>query len=519
MMKIVYHEKQLKHKIEKKIILTIFVLSFVIFLFTSDGHRFSLDEDITHQQTIRIVTQEPHPLYFEGETRMLFEYPLIYQQRLLGPICQDPIFCSAAKLGHSLTQVPFYFINYHLNIITVDNFQLTQEHFEDIPYILWRNSLDPNTIFLELFYGPLFSALSVLVFFKISRTFSFSIKISLILTLLFAFTTMIWAYSNTSLNVVPEIPFILISYFFFRRFQSNNESKNLLFCGASLGFSYLIRPDAILFAIPLLFLLLFELKIQSQKIKKFLSYSSPLIIAFFVTILMEFVNFGFYKGYSSPISAITSLNPVNPPLAILGLLLSPGVGLFIFSPILLTIFFSFPDFYKKNKKEVILFLSTIILFLIYYGNLEYWHGMLSWGARYLLLLTPFMLIPLGATLEKTSNKIIMISIIFLALLGVIFNLVYVLQDVPWFVWDFASTSNGLYALGSFGDSPLGINLLTLWTFEYSQLTHSILLAFTNFQPDVLLLIVMGPILFLIILAVTITPLSYFLIRSIKKIKN
>ena len=130
-----------------------------------------------------------------------------------------------------------------------------------------------------------------------------------------------------------------------------------------------------------------------------------------------------------------------------------------------------------------------------------------------------MLIPLGATLEKTSNKMIMISIIFLALLGVIFNLVYVLQDVPWFVWDFASTSNGLYALGSFGDSPLGINLLTLWTFEYSQLTHSILLAFTNFQPDVLLLIVMGPILFLIILAVTITPLSYFLIRSIKKIKN
>ena len=64
MMKIVYHEKQLKHKIEKKIILTIFVLSFVIFLFTSDGHRFSLDEDITHQQTIRIVTQEQHPLYF-----------------------------------------------------------------------------------------------------------------------------------------------------------------------------------------------------------------------------------------------------------------------------------------------------------------------------------------------------------------------------------------------------------------------------------------------------------------------
>ena len=52
-----------------------------------------------------------------------------------------------------------------------------------------------------------------------------------------------------------------------------------------------------------------------------------------------------------------------------GQLFAPGLGLFVFSPILLTIFFSFPDFFRKNKTESILFLSFFLIHLYYFANI------------------------------------------------------------------------------------------------------------------------------------------------------
>ncbi|MCV0373516.1 MAG: glycosyltransferase family 39 protein [Nitrosarchaeum sp.] len=511
------YKKMTKTKSNKKILLLIFGITLTAFLFTSDAHRYTLDEDMAHQQTLRIVTQQPHPLYVEGESRILFEYPQIWPV-LHGPICQNFVFCSATNIGHAITEIPFVFLNHQLNIINKDNFQITNSDFDDIPYVFWRNSLNPNTTFLELFYGPIFSALSATVFFLICRIFNFSIKISLTLTMLYSFTTMLWAYSNTSLNGVPVTTFILLGYLFLKKFQQNNSVFNLVLSATSLGFGFLVRPDAVLFIIPFLIYLAYVVKNQNSKIKKFLAFIIPTVSSYVITKMMNIINFGFIDtSNATPISAASPLitNITNSPMAIFGLLLGPGVGLFIFSPILLTVFFSYCDFYKRNKSDSLLFISIIAIFLIYYGSQTYWHGFNAWGARYLIPLMPLMLLPLGASLEQRKSKYIKVIILVLGSFGVLSNLVYVIQDVPWFVWCVPGCERGLYSIGWYGDSPLGINNLTLWTFEYSQLTHSVILAFTNLQVDIFLFKVLGSHFFIISLVLILSTLIYLLKRTVK----
>ena len=69
--------------------------------------------------------------------------------------------------------------------------------------------------FLELFYGPIFAALSVTAFFLISNALNYKLKTSLTLALLFGLSTPVWAYSQTSLTVVPTLFFMSISHFIF----------------------------------------------------------------------------------------------------------------------------------------------------------------------------------------------------------------------------------------------------------------------------------------------------------------
>ena len=147
-----------------KIFLVIAILFFSIYTFTSDAHRATSDEEFTQQQALRIVLQEPDPEFVLGESGNLFKYPEFWYPYNPGGgenKCIYGIFCYPAGIPHSVTEVPFIFLNHHFNFITSETGVFTVEDFPDAHYVWWRNSLDPNFTFMELFYGPFFSSLSV----------------------------------------------------------------------------------------------------------------------------------------------------------------------------------------------------------------------------------------------------------------------------------------------------------------------------------------------------------------------
>ena len=519
----------------KKIFFLIFGIVFIVFLFTSDGHRFTMDEDMGSQMALGMTTLEPHPDFVEGgteqESKVFFHMGRIHNPHNTGFVCSNGITCFGAQVAYSATEIPFIALNHYFHIITSDTHVFSTDDFPDAHYVYWRNSENPDFVFLELFYAPFFLSLSAAIFFLVCLEHKFTRQNSIILSFVLAFSTIIWAYSNTSLNVVPTTFFILLGYLFFKKFRRLNQNKFLLPCSASFAFAFLIRPDAILFIVPIWIFLIVNILKRNLKIYTLLLYTIPLVFSYFVHRLV--------RSYDSPLryiipedrtltssevlgGEITGLvlhgHHLMPILtASFGLLFAPGVGLFIFSPILLTVFFSFPDFFRKNKSECLLFSSFLVLNIVYHADMTFWHGLVAWGPRYLLMVVPFLLIPLGASLEKRNKKFMLLLILTLGALGVLFNLAYVVQDVAWFVWSTPGSPVGLYAIGcnASWQLPACINPLMIWTFQFSQITHSLSLMFTGLQHDVYLLHVLGTFAYLIIF-VPLLSFLFYLFRRVTK---
>ena len=315
------------------------------------------------------------------------------------------------------------------------------------------------------------------------------------------------------------ITFILLGFLFFRKYQKENSISNLIISACALGFAFLIRVDAAII-IGFLFLFLIALVIYKNRsklklfdaVKTIISFAVPLITSYGFYQLINYIRYDTSAVYSGFRSILTNPDAFTPlPIALFGLLFSPGLGLFVFSPILFLVIISFSDLYKKNRRDFILLLGIVLTHLIFFAQFVFfWHGLSSWSSRYLLLVIPFLLIPLGITLGRKLTKRSFIIIFSLVAIGVFINIIYVMQDVSWFVWGLmGNDDHGLYSLHG---GPLRIHPLTIWTFEFSQLTHSIFMAFNHLQSDIYLLKVLGASAYSIILLGFLIPLCYYLIR-------
>lgn len=75
---------------------------------------------------------------------------------------------------------------------------------------------------------------------------------------------------------------------------------------------------------------------------------------------------------------------------LLGLLVSPGKGLFIYNPILLLALGGFWSFARKWRAEAGLILGLSLTLLLVHARWWAWHGDWSWGPRFLAGLTPLL---------------------------------------------------------------------------------------------------------------------------------
>ena len=86
--------------LDKKLFLAIFFIVFTIYVFTSDGHRSTSDEDFLQQQALRIVLQEPDPAFVPGESDNKFKYPQFVYPNPKGPICNYGVLCYPIGIIH-----------------------------------------------------------------------------------------------------------------------------------------------------------------------------------------------------------------------------------------------------------------------------------------------------------------------------------------------------------------------------------------------------------------------------------
>ena len=108
-------------------------------------------------------------------------------------------------------------------------------------------------------------------------------------------------------------------------------------------------------------------------------------------------------------------------------------------------------------------------------------------------------------------------------IGFFINVVYLLQDTHWFVWGFmGDDTRGLYSLGRKEDGgvfPIWINPLVIWSFEYSQLTQSVMWFFSKLQVDLFLLKMLGIHAYVVAFLSVITIPVYLLMKNVFSTKK
>jgi 4-amino-4-deoxy-L-arabinose transferase-like glycosyltransferase len=106
----------------------------------------------------------------------------------------------------------------------------------------------------------------------------------------------------------------------------------------------------------------------------------------------------FETGYG--ISVETLAQTHSSLVALYGLLFSSGRSIFVYSPPILMAVWSLGAALRRMRDETWLFLGIIAVHLVFYANFRYWWGGGCWGPRYLVYITPFLLLLAGAFLEN-----------------------------------------------------------------------------------------------------------------------
>jgi hypothetical protein len=154
-----------------------------------------------------------------------------------------------------------------------------------------------------------------------------------------------------------------------------------------------------------------------SRILKIAAFAAPVAIGAGIDLAYDVVRFG--RPLGGPYSG-DQLGFSTPLLkGVFGLLLSPGVGLFIYTPVLLMSLLAFPWFLKQWNVEGSLILALCVVRVAFFARYWSWDGGATWGPRFLVPLIPLMLVPL-AFLPR--DRRIEIATVLLAAVGVAIQL-------------------------------------------------------------------------------------------------
>jgi hypothetical protein len=290
-------------------------------------------------------------------------------------------------------------------------------------------------IFFVSFYGPLAGALLVALFFLFERELGVSQRTALLVSLLFAATTYAATLSTFFLRHVSEAVTIVGALFFFHRFRERGGSRDLWLGSGLASATFLVRLQAAVAGPALggyLAWCLFQRggrRLDAALLARALpAVAIPLLLALAASATDDLLKWG--KPWNVPVLLTASSRTTPLYVGIYGALLSPGMSVFVYSPLLLLAPWSFPRLWSRHRAEAVAFLALAASFLVAFSGFTGWTGLWSSpGPRYQFLATPLFLLPLGLWIESTRGRAKWLWIGALALAGLFVQVA--LMSVSW----------------------------------------------------------------------------------------
>jgi len=292
-------------------------------------------------------------------------------------------------LGWSALAVPFYIIGDYYMVGGTENFVTIM--------------------------NPVMGGATVTLVFLFSVALGYSRRSSLVVAIFYGLGTFAWPLAKQPFDHVVETLFVLLSVYFMYRQASESTTIRLILSALCLGIAMNTRLVSIL-ALPALLVMMgagcgaeCSLADNSKSFfRKMVIFMSVLLPFAGLVLWYNYYRFGsiFETGFQL-LATRTGLDFFSGTPLLIGLrgfLTSPGKGFFYYSPIAIFFFFTIVPFYKKHRWAAISFILLILSYLLFLARNVYWHGDWAWGPRYLLAITPFMIIPIAELLDSDPSR-------------------------------------------------------------------------------------------------------------------
>jgi len=376
--------------------------------------------------------------------------------------------------------------------------------FYVIPYLVLNALQIPldmanSTFFLTVFAMEKISASCIAalatVFFFAGLEEIINKKIALITTLVFAFGTNMWSICSQALWQHGMVALLFsVMFFIIVTNEKNEHLRNYLLLGACSGLLVFNRPSDSFMVLPVIAYIFYK------NIKSFIVYClAALVVSLPVLYYNLSVFHNIFGGYSSMATGVGFGTEIFTPLVAtqiltqaIGLLFSPQLGLFIFTPIALIAIFGFFKIYSIPKKTLRVFLYSFaaalimetFIFALWFWNFHMHAGNapgIMFGPRYFSGFLPVICILIGIGLNslwtpETSKingasikKILVISIISLFVIWSVFAQIVGAfyypngnwQEFPKFTIDQMGNVTDTPIIKTFNEGPIIINPINI----------------------------------------------------------
>jgi hypothetical protein len=266
---------------------------------------------------------------------------------------------------------------------------------------------------LEIFFSSIFVALAAVFMYLISRRLGLNGLPALFVVFIFAFCTSAWSTGSRALwQHGPSMLMLAIALYL--TIRAHDSPSLIQFISLPLAFSFVIRPTNSIAIIVFSAFVLIQYRVYFVR---FVSWSLVIGAPFLL------FNLSVYHSLLSPYYLPGRIGS-NPDfwVALAGNMISPGRGLFIFTPVLI---FSLVGIILKARRASLTSLDIALCCIIFLhwitiSSFPHWWGGYSFGPRLFSDMTPlliYFLIPVVALLLSGGQGIKMKAFVALFVLA------------------------------------------------------------------------------------------------------
>lgn len=332
-------------------------------------------------------------------------------------------------------------------------------------------------------FNPLVTALTAVLLFYFALDVGYGKREALLAGVLFGIGTIAWPYTRTFFREPLAGLSLFASLFFFHKWRKalsvggRGEHWGWLALGVGAFVVSALTKEAALIAAPVVVAYAIPTRQALRANRRSLLVlgasvlAAGILLALTIVILQSeaFVAIAGRYAVARKIHRLLFQGLAGAGEGIVGFLVSPGKSVFIYSPLALLAPAAFLVREKEHRRESWLAMGLLLIFIVIYATEQgpLWHGGSGWGPRYLVPLTPVLILaglPVAQRALASTNLWPKVGLALLALLSV-------LAQVPGLIINIHAYYAALNPLGRGAPWTLGI-----WQVKYSPILGHLRLA-------------------------------------------